>query len=228
MRWTVDQALERPKQESIRPLAICTSHCLSFSLCGFIFTGKDALSYSWGMGKENVPPVQQHELWSILEVQTQNLLVTVCPKWRGYRVDTDANIIRLDVLEVFGTHRSQAAHPMNPQRHESATVHQQLYCSYLFCKPTWAPRFPFWPKIPGGPCLPLGPCSRRDIKIQPIFTQSFMPRASAKSSQTFAEQRYPDQIPHCVVSTKLSQVVSTRWHVHGPPTLHSLHLQDRA
>lgn len=36
-----------------------------------------------------------------------------------------------------------------------------------------------------------------------------MPRASAKSSQTSAEQRYPDQTHHCVVSTKLSQVVST-------------------
>lgn len=225
MEW----ALERPKLESIRPLAICTSHYLSFSLCGFIFTVKDALSYLWGMGKVNVPPVQQHKLWSILEVQTQNLLVAVCPKWRGYRVDTNAIIIiRLDVLEVFGTHRSQAAHPMNPQRHESATAHQQLYCSYLFCKPTWAPRSPFRPKIPGGPCLPLGPCSRRDIKIQPIFTESFMPRASAKSSQTSAEQRYPDQTHHCVVSTKLSQVVSTHWRVHGPPTLHSINLQGRA
>lgn len=83
IRWTVEQALERPKLESIWPLAICTSHCLSFSLCGFIFTVKDALSYSWGMGKVNMPPAQQHELWSILEVQPRTYWSLCAQNERG-------------------------------------------------------------------------------------------------------------------------------------------------
>ena len=128
----------------------------------------------------------------------------------GYRIDTNANVIKLDVLEVFGTHRSQTAHPVSPQKHESATLSSSCTVATCFANLPGHPGPLFGQKFLGVLAFLWVPVPEEILKFNQFLQSHLCPHASAKSSQTSAEQRYPDQTHHCVISTKLSQVVSTQ------------------